>query len=250
MEEGYRKDNPARQTRRPKRQPTHVYRLTKSEATAMLLAASSRRERWAIYLAICAGLRNAELRGLQGRHFARPGFVRVSSEIAKGGRERWVPVIADLVPVVAEIRFNVRDDEYVLPAQRFRDPPFNKTRDDLRYRRSSSQALRTLVMDVGLACRDQRRTSIRTFCATPTAITSRGTRACVTHSSCSDTRTSARRRPTSASRPLTSLQAAVEGFTFDAVDRTDVLGVPEGHDSPDKATTGIEPVYTALQAAA
>ena len=147
MEEGHRKDNPARQTRRPKRRPAHVYRLTRSEATAMLLAASSRRERWAIYLAICAGLRNAELRGLQGRHFSRPGFVHVSQEIAKGGRERWVPVIADLAPVIAEIRFNVREDEYVLPAQRFRDPPFNATRDDLRYRSSSSQALRTLVID-------------------------------------------------------------------------------------------------------
>src|SRR4051812_18641426 len=102
MEEGMRKDNPARQTRRPKRQPTSVYRLTRDEAVAMLLATETRRERWAVYLGICSGLRNAELRGLTGQHFDRPGFIRVTADIAKGGRERWVPVIADLAPVVAE----------------------------------------------------------------------------------------------------------------------------------------------------
>ena len=115
MEEGVRKDNPARQTRRPKKQPTAVYRLTRDEVVAMLLATETRRERWAIYLGICCGLRNAELRGLRGRHFERAGFVWVSADIAKGGRERWVPVIGDLVAVVAEIRAGVGEDEYVLP---------------------------------------------------------------------------------------------------------------------------------------
>src|SRR3954451_12774518 len=93
MEEGIRKDNPARQTRRPRKQPTTIYRLTREEAAAMLLATETRRERWAIYLGICCGLRNAELRGLQGRHFERSGYVWVSADIAKGKRERWVPVI-------------------------------------------------------------------------------------------------------------------------------------------------------------
>jgi hypothetical protein len=69
----------------------------------------------------CAGLRDAELRGLQGRHFTRAGFVWVSGDIAKGVRERWVPVIPDHVPVVADICAGVREREYVLPAQRFRD---------------------------------------------------------------------------------------------------------------------------------
>jgi site-specific recombinase XerD len=32
MEEGYRKDNPARQTRRPKKAPTNVYRLTRTRS--------------------------------------------------------------------------------------------------------------------------------------------------------------------------------------------------------------------------
>jgi site-specific recombinase XerD len=73
MEEGHRKDNPARQTRRPKTRPAEVYRLTLGEVTRMLTSARVTRERRAIFLGICAGLRNSELRGLQGHHFNRPG---------------------------------------------------------------------------------------------------------------------------------------------------------------------------------
>jgi integrase/recombinase XerD len=148
MEEGLRKDNPALQTRRPRRRAKDKYRLTEVEVIAVLQVAQGIRERRAIFLGLCAGLRNAELRGLQGRHFARDDFVWVSADIAKGGRERWVPVIADLEPVVAEIRPDVQQDEYALPAQRFRNPPFNTNRRDLRHRPSSSQALRQLVMRV------------------------------------------------------------------------------------------------------
>ena len=36
--------------------------------------------------------------------------------MAKGGRERWVPVIADLEPVVREIRETTAPDHHVLPA--------------------------------------------------------------------------------------------------------------------------------------
>jgi integrase len=64
----------------------------------------------------------AELRGLRGEHVERPGWIWVSSDIVKGGRERWMPVTAELAEVVEEIRANVAVDEYVLPAQRFRDP--------------------------------------------------------------------------------------------------------------------------------
>ena len=148
MEEGYRPDNPARQTRRPKRKPTQVYRLTRDEAAAMLKAARGTRERRAIHLGICAGLRNAELRGLRGIHFSRPGFVHVSADIAKGGRERWVPVIAELAPIADEICETVGPDEYVLPAQRWRDGFAKAEKMDLRLQASSSQALRTLVMGV------------------------------------------------------------------------------------------------------
>ena len=42
MEEGYRKDNPARQTRPPKSKPPKVYRLTRAEVAAFLAAAADR----------------------------------------------------------------------------------------------------------------------------------------------------------------------------------------------------------------
>lgn len=148
VEEGKLKNNPARQTRRPKRQPTQVYRLNRAEVAAMLAATVTQRERWAIHLGLMAGLRNAELRGLKGEHFQRPGFIWVSADIAKGGKSRWVPIIADLAPIVEEIRRARRVDEYVLCAQRWRDAPRNQVRMDLKLRASSSQALRTLVMNV------------------------------------------------------------------------------------------------------
>ena len=122
MGEGIRKDNPAQQTPRPRRRRAESYRMTEREAIALLRAARGVRERRAIHLLVCAGLRNAELRGLQGRHFERVGFIQVSADIAKGGRERWVPVIGELAPVVDEIRGSVARDEFVLPAQRFRNP--------------------------------------------------------------------------------------------------------------------------------
>jgi integrase len=149
MEEGLRLDNPARQTPRPKRQPTQVYRLTRDEASGMLAAAATARERRAIHIGICAGLRNAELRGLQGRHFGRPGFVWVSADIAKGGRELWVPVIEELRPVTDELS-QLPADHYVLPRDHWADPPFNTRRFEIPTKPSSSQALRTLVMTVGL----------------------------------------------------------------------------------------------------
>src|ERR1035441_4930061 len=64
-----------------------------------------------------------------------------------------VPVIPDLVPVVDEIRADVGLDEYVLPAERFRNPPFNTDRLELRRRPSSSQALRQLVIRVAKRAR-------------------------------------------------------------------------------------------------
>ena len=148
MEEGYRKDNPAEQTRRAKQRPPDVYRLTADEAARMLDACRGRRERWAVYLGICAGLRSQELRGLQGRHFARPGSIWVSPEIAKGGRGRWVPVLPELEPIVADIREQLEDDDFVLPAQRWRDPGRNRSQIDRAKHPSSAQALYYLVKRV------------------------------------------------------------------------------------------------------
>ena len=148
MEEGHRKDNPAEQTRRPRRRPPQIYRLTQAEAARMLAACRGRRERWAIHLGICAGARSQELRGLQGRHFARPGSIWISADIAKGSRERWVPVLPELEPIVADIREHLQDNDYVLPAQRWRNPGVNTTKVDLSKRPSSAQALYYLVKDV------------------------------------------------------------------------------------------------------
>jgi len=241
MEEGVRKDNPARQTRRPKKQPTTVYRLTRDEVVAMLLATETRRERWAIYLGICCGLRNAELRGLRGRHFDRAGFVWVSADIAKGGRERWVPVISDLVPVVAEILAGVGEDEYALPAMRFRDPPFNRRRLELAKRPSSSQALRTLVMEVGT------RAGIKAHIHPHLMRHAYGDHI-ARHA---DMRTAqfllghagiATTEPNVGQPTLEDLAGAVAGFSYGVQDRTDVLGVPREAVMAGEASTGIEPV--------
>lgn len=149
VEEGKRKDNPARQTRRPKRRPTSVYRLSSDEAARLLAAATSQLERRALSLGLCLGLRNAELRGLQGRHFQRPGYIWVSADIAKGKRERWLPVTEELAPVVEEIQRDLEPDDYVLPAQRWRDPGRNQEKTEKRKHPMSSQALRALVRRVG-----------------------------------------------------------------------------------------------------
>src|ERR687887_402187 len=104
VEEGFRPDNPARQVRAPRGREPRGRRLTLDEVRAFLAAASGRSERRMAFLATCAGLRCSELRLLQGLHFARAGWILVAAEMAKGGRERWVPVMVDLEPVVTEIR--------------------------------------------------------------------------------------------------------------------------------------------------
>jgi integrase/recombinase XerD len=118
LEEGYRHDNPARQTRRAKKTPPTVYRLNREEVVSLLNAAQTTVERRLVYLGICAGLRNSEMGGLQGRHFQRPGLVWVSGDIAKGGRERFVPVIGDLQPIWWEIHANVPHDAWVIQSRK------------------------------------------------------------------------------------------------------------------------------------
>jgi len=239
MEEGLRKDNPALQTRRPRRRPSMKSRLTEREVLAILEAARGGRERRAIFLAACAGLRNAELRGLQGRHFAREGVVWVSSDIAKGGRERTVPVIADLAPVVEEIRANVAVEGYVLPAQRFRNPPTNTERQDLRLQPSSPQALIALV------------TRVSAHAGIATHVTPHDLRHAYAEyiARCADTRVAQHllghahlgTTDTYLGRPrLDDMVAAVKDATYGV--RTNVLGVAEKLHTGLEATTGIEPV--------
>jgi integrase/recombinase XerD len=117
VREGMRPYNPAEQTRPPRKQEPQVYRMTMAETRAFLNAASTPRERRAVFLGVCIGARNAEIRGLQGRHFDRPDWVWISEDIAKRHKQRWVPVIPDLEPVVAEIQEHVAPDDYVLPME-------------------------------------------------------------------------------------------------------------------------------------
>ena len=116
VEEGLRPDNPARQTRAARGREPSVQRMTLEEIRRFLAAARGRTERRVAFLGVCAGLRRNELRLLQGRHLQRGGLVWVSGDIAKGGRERWVPVIAELEPVVDEIRSTASPEHYVVPA--------------------------------------------------------------------------------------------------------------------------------------
>lgn len=241
MQEGFRKDIPAGQTRAPRRRPKARYRMSEGEVDAFLMAASFSRERRAIYLGICCGLRNAELRGLQGRHFARAGWIWVSSDIAKGARERYVPVLHDLVPIVREIRGNVQPDEYVLPAQRWRDPGLNTVPHDLKLRPSSTQALRSLVMDVakraGIAAHitphDMRHAYAEHVAR---QADTRIAQHLLGHADIATTQIYL-------SKPrLDDLDACVRHVRFGASRRTNVLGVAESLETARKATTGIEPV--------
>jgi site-specific recombinase XerD len=238
MEEGIRNDNPARQTRRPRRRTAKTYRMPDAEARALLEAACGPRERRAIYLLMCAGLRNAEIRGLRGYHFEREGFIRVPPDIAKGRRERWVRVLADLEPIVAEIVKHVGRDEYVLPAQRFRNPPHNTERRDLALRPSSSQAPRQLVMRVsaraGIAAHIHPHLLRHAFAShVARQADTRSAQHLLGHANLGTTDTYL------ADPSLDDMAAAVVGVTYGI--RTDVPGVALRPVSASKATAGIEP---------
>jgi integrase len=240
VEEGYRPANPARQTRRPRKQPTNVYRLTRDEAVAMLQAAQHGVEQRAIFLGMCAGLRNAELRGLQGRHFRRPGFIWVSADIGKGNKERWVPVIPDLVEVFAEIAANVPNDRYVLPAQRWRDPGVNTKRLELDTRPMSPQGVYYLVGRVGQRAGIHAHTHPHLLRHAFGDHVAKGAglliaQALLGHSSTDTTRGTYVGKVT-----LDDLAAAVAHLTY---------GYPSagGPENPLKATTGIEPVSPATR---
>jgi integrase len=114
--EAYRPDNPARQVRTSKMRKPAAYRLTRAEVDAMIAACQGIRERRLILLGVCTGARASELAGFRGRHFDRPGFVWFSPDIAKGKRERWVPVLPELTPIVEDIRATVAPDEVVIRA--------------------------------------------------------------------------------------------------------------------------------------
>jgi integrase len=121
MQEGLRKDNPARQVRRTKRQRPSVYRLTRAEASAIMDACETPRERRVIYIGLLTGARAGELAAMQVRHLERPGFVWFSADIAKGQHERWVPVLKELEPVIAETIENIGALSFVIPTRQRRE---------------------------------------------------------------------------------------------------------------------------------
>jgi integrase/recombinase XerD len=248
VEEGHRPSNPARQTKRPRRRKPQRYRLTQAETLQLLRSVRGERERRLIYLAVCAGLRRSELRGMQGRHFRRPGWVWVSSDIGKGQKERWVPVIADLELVWREIAENVADDEYVVPAQRFRDPGLNRTRHDYRLSPASFQAIWRLVKSVtgraGLPVAEIGPHTLRhAYCdhvARHAGL--QVAQAAMGHATLSTTELYLS-TPT-----LDEVAQAMRHVTLGTEQTFQVSG--DGAAKPEEAPTGIEPVYTALQAAA
>lgn len=140
--EGLRKDNPADQTAPPRKVQADVYRMTFDEVQRFLTAPGNRRERWLAWVGVLAGPRRQELIGFQGQHFQRPGYIWVSRDIGKGGRERFIPVLDDLKPIAAEIAQSVAPDQFVFPAQRWRNPTINHVdKRDLNDRPASEQAI-------------------------------------------------------------------------------------------------------------
>ena len=244
-----RKDNPARQTRAPRTKKPTTYRMTRDEAASFMLAARTPREQRIAYLGIGAGIRLQEFQGLQGRHFQRPGWIWISADIGKGGRARWIPVLVDLFPLVEEIRLTVAADEYVIPAQRWRDPGHNTRRVDLTRRPASRQVFRTVVEELGERAGIHAhlhphvmRHAFGDHVARYAGM--RNAQLLLGHANVSTTEIYVG-EPT-----LDELAAAVEGLSFLGAQRTDVLGLASEPRTPREAPTGIEPVYTALQAAA
>jgi len=235
MEEDVRRDNPARQVRKARARPTHVQRLTRTEIVALMDASmGDQREQRAIHLGLLAGLRSQEMRGLRGRHLARVGFVHVTPEIAKGRRERWVPVLAELEDVVAEI-VNDGPEAWVLPGRRPRNPPLN-TQWRAVPQPMSAKALWEMVVRVGKRAGIQThvhphllRHAYGDHVAKHAGL--RAAQALLGHASVDTTAGTYVDRPT-----LDELAISVHGFSYRGYPPSEHLAIP------DEATTGIEPV--------
>lgn len=106
-EEDIRESNPARAIPRAKRSKPQINRMTREETEQLLSWAASDKatlaERWSIFLGVCAGLRCQELCRISKADVSRPGWVHVTRGMGKGNKERWVPVIGDLQPVIEEM---------------------------------------------------------------------------------------------------------------------------------------------------
>ena len=186
---------------------------------------------------------------MRGQHFKRPGYIWISADIGKGGRERWIPVLVDLVPLVEEIRSSVAPDECVIPAERWRDPGHNKIKAELTKRPASRQVVRTVVQTLGkrAGIHAQLHPHLMRHAFADHVAREAGVRNAqflLGHATLGTTEAYIG-EPT-----LDELTAATEGVSFLHDKRTGVLGSADQAREPREAPTGIEPVYTALQAAA
>lgn len=153
MEESVRDTNPARMVLKAKARPTNVYRPTREEVIRLMDASTEigRREKWVVHLGLLAGLRRQELCGLQGRHVRREGVMWVSADIGKGGRERVIPVLAELEPIIAEILDRrVGSTDHVIPSRKSRNPPLHTDQMD-REGPMTGAGMHKLVERVGRA---------------------------------------------------------------------------------------------------
>ncbi len=236
MEEGIRETNPARQVRKAKKRETSVYRLTGHEVVSMMDACESTRERRVIILGVCAGARNQELRGLRGEHFQRDGFIWFSADIAKGKRERWVPVLDEAFEVIEDIRDTVGLEHYVIPARRPSNPPLNTRWKEYPSTPSSAQAIWRTVGDVaeraGIAAHIHPHLLRHAFgdhVAKHAGL--RAAQSLLGHANVDTTASTYVDAP-----GLDELTVSVHGFRYRGYTR------PEPLESPVEATTGIEPV--------
>lgn len=135
-------------------------------------------------------------------------------------------------------------DAFVLPAQRFRDPPVNERQEDLEMRPSSSQALRTLVMNVakraGIKAHvhpHPMRHAYGDHIARHAGM--RNAQFLLGHAGIGTTETYVG-KPT-----LDELQQSVSGFAYGIPERTDVLGVQQKSETSAEATMRIELMQSA-----
>jgi integrase/recombinase XerD len=241
VEEGLRATNPAEQTRRPRRRPASVYRLSREEVHRLVAATRGTRERRVIYLGVYAGLRRGELLGLQGRHLQRRGAVWVSEDIAKNRNERWVPAPDPLRPIAEEIRQTLALDDYVFPAQRWRDPGVNREKADKRKHPASPKALWEMVLRIAARAGIAGKVTVHTLrhayvdhMARHTDV--RNVQQLLGHAELATTQIYLD------SPTLDELQRAVAGFDFGAAPPPAWLSPETVLANPVEAPTGIEPV--------
>lgn len=131
LEEDIRTTNPAQAVRRARKTKPKINRLKRDEIVQLLRWAASPKarttERWTIYLGVCAGLRSQELRYCTVKDVMRPGLLHVPRTAGKGSKERWVPVIADLLPIIDEIKaIGPKSGTLLRPRERATLPTLNE----------------------------------------------------------------------------------------------------------------------------